>query len=79
MGFIAVRDSQLNVRKNCPWLFGRCTYLRDKFKEKAVAIQIRSLYAVEETEIPLESGRKVKSFTVNYSDSEEAKWIGVAQ
>ena len=74
----AVTGKQLNVNNNCSWLFGRYTYLRDLFKEKAATVQNRSLYNAQETETVLEDGRSIKSFTLNYSDAEEAKWIGVA-
>jgi len=74
----AIDGSQLNVRNNCRWLFGRYTYLRDLFKEKTVAIQNEALYDVDEKEIELADARKVKSYALRYSDSEEAKWIGVA-
>jgi hypothetical protein len=74
----AVTGKQLNVNNNCSWLFGRYTYLRDLFKEKAATIQNRSLYNVQETETVLEDGKSIKSFTLSYSDAEEAKWIGVA-
>jgi hypothetical protein len=74
----AVSGSNLNVRNNSPWLFSRYTYLRDLFKEKANSVQNQSLYSVEEDEISLPSGEKAKSFTLNYSDAEEAKWIAVA-
>jgi hypothetical protein len=74
----ALTGSRLNVSNNSPWLFGRYTYLRDLFKEKAASVQNRSLYDVEEIDLVLDSGSKVKHFTFSYSDSEEAKWVGVA-
>ena len=75
---MAITGSQLNVTNNSPWLFGRYTYLRDLFKEKTATLQHHALYDVDETEIVLESGRKVKSYALRYSASEEAKWVGVA-
>lgn len=74
----AVTGSQLNVSNNSPWLFGRYTYLRDLFKEKAASVQNRSLYEVEEVDLVLEAEKTVKSFILSYSDSEEAKWVGIA-
>jgi len=74
----AVTGSQLNVKNNCPWLFGRYTHLRDLFKEKAGAVQNQSLYNVRETESLSDAGMMVKSYVLSYSDAEEAKWIGIA-
>ena len=74
----AVGGRSLNVRNNGPSLFSRYTYLRDLFKEKANSIQGNGLYKIQEEEIELPGDRKVKSFTLDYSAAEEAKWIGVA-
>jgi hypothetical protein len=74
----ALTGSRLNVSNNSRWLFGRYTYLRDLFKEKTASVQNPSLYDVEETDLILDSGSKVKHFAFSYSDSEEAKWVGIA-
>jgi hypothetical protein len=58
----AVTGSQLNVSNNSSWLFGRYTYLRDLFKQKAASIQNRSLYNYQETETLSEEGKTIKSF-----------------
>jgi hypothetical protein len=74
----AVTGSQLNVSNNSSWLLGRYTYLRDLFKQKAASIQNRSLYNYQESETLSEEGKTIKSFSLSYSDGEEAKWIGIA-
>ena len=68
----------LNVKNNGPSLFSRYTYLRDLFREMATSIQGNSPYEIQEEEIKLSGDRKAKSFTLDYSAAEEAKWIGVA-
>jgi hypothetical protein len=74
----AISGSNLNVRNNSPWLFSRYTYLRDQFREKMASVKSESLFEVEETEVELPDGTKEKSWAVHYSDTQEARWIGIA-
>ena len=68
----AVRGSRLNVTNNCAWLYGRYTYLRDEFRQKAASVTDTSLYK-------LPDGVELKSFSdLKYSDSQEARWLGLA-
>jgi hypothetical protein len=68
----AVSASRLNVTNNCAWLYGRYTYLRDEFRRKAASVTDTSLYKLPE-------GVELKSFSdLKYSDSQEARWLGIA-
>jgi hypothetical protein len=69
---LAVSGSRLNVKNNCAWLFGRYTYLRDEFRQKAASVTDTSLYK-------LPDGVELKSFSdLKYSDEQEARWLGIA-
>jgi hypothetical protein len=74
----AVTGSKLNVTNNSPWLFSRYVFLRDRFREKLASVKNESLYNVEESEIETPDGTKKKSFTIRYSDTQEARWMGIA-
>lgn len=60
------------MTNNCAWLYGRYIYLRDEFRSKAASVTDTSLYKLPE-------GVELKSFSdLKYSDSQEARWLGIA-
>jgi hypothetical protein len=74
----AVGGKHLNVTNNGPWLFSRYTYLRDQFREKLAAAKNPSFRDVVVEENTGPRGKSIKSYTPRYSDTQEARWVGIA-
>lgn len=74
----AVDASKLNVINRSAWLFSRYEYLRDRFRQKAAAAEVRSR-EVEKTEETLADGTRVESYSLPAVGlRQEAGWLGVA-
>lgn len=74
----AVHRSELNVKNNSAWLFGRYEFLRDQFREKAALADARK-GDVEKTESTLPDGTKVVSSSFPaFALRQEAGWLGIA-
>ena len=74
----AVDGSKLNVTNNSAWLLNRYEYLRDQFRAKAAAAEVRK-DDVEQAEKTLESGTTIKTYSFpSFTLRQEAGWLGVA-